>query len=178
MITIQWLKSAHPSLPKHIKDKHGHLFTPEKPNWADLQPDFVSMMDTFLAELEAKDDDDPDARIRRVGNNFRDNYRGRGGNRGRGFPRGGQRESLVPRVPQSHPGKDRFCDICHAAGKPELVVNSHNMPWCKALSTHGKRTIVSSVRMAFVGEIEDEADDATAELEEVVDESLNPYENI
>ena len=33
MITIQWLKSIHPSLPKHIKEKHSHLFTREKPNW-------------------------------------------------------------------------------------------------------------------------------------------------
>ena len=50
------------------------------------------------------------------------------------------------------------------------------MPWCQALSTHGKRSIVSSVRMAFVGE--DGDGDATAESVAAVDGSANPYEDI
>ena len=49
-------------------------------------------------------------------------------------------------------GQKRFCDICHAAGKPASDVNSHNMPWCGSLSTHGKSAIASSMRMAFVDE--------------------------
>ena len=31
MITIQWLKSINPNLPKHIRERHSHLFTTEKP---------------------------------------------------------------------------------------------------------------------------------------------------
>ena len=47
-----WLKSIHWGLPKHIKERHSHLFTKDKPNWAYLQPDFVKMMDTFITEVE------------------------------------------------------------------------------------------------------------------------------
>ena len=67
LITIQWLKSINIDLPKHIKDRHSHLFTDDKPNWSDLQPDFVKMMDTLLAEVENKDMSDQSARIGRVG---------------------------------------------------------------------------------------------------------------
>ena len=28
------------------------MFSKDKPNWADLQPDFVKMMDTFITEVE------------------------------------------------------------------------------------------------------------------------------
>ena len=75
MITIQWLKSIHPGLPKHIKEKHSHLFSDEKPNWADLQPDFVKMIDTLLTEVENRDDEEGDVRVGKIGSNFR----GRGG---------------------------------------------------------------------------------------------------
>ena len=170
MITIQWLRSIHPDLPKHIKDRHSNLFTAEKPNWADLQPDFVKQMDILLTEIEGKGDEDP--RIGRLGTS----YRGRGRGRGRGgAPRGMGRGRDNLQQP-SYSGQNRFCDICHAAGKPESIVNSHNMPWCKALSTQGKKSIVSSLRMAFVGETEDYSEDAVAEDE--FDESVNPYENI
>ena len=96
MITILWLKSIHPSLPKHIRDRHSHLFTDDKPNWADLQPDFVKMMDTLLVEVDNKEETDPSARIARV------SQRGRNGGRGfnqritsgpRGKGRGSQQSS-------------------------------------------------------------------------------------
>lgn len=170
MITIQWLKSIHPELPKHIKERHAHLFTQSKPNWADLQPDFVKQMDTLLAEVETREGDDP--RIGRFGVPARGG-RGRGGRVYRGASRGGAQQGGASRPAQ---GRGRFCDICHAAGKPESVVTSHNMPWCKALSSHGKRSIVTSVRMAFVDEEEDVA--VTEPDVEEVDESLNPYQDI
>ena len=56
------------------------------------------------------------------------------------------------------------------------VVISHNMPWCKALSNHGKRSIVSSVRMAFVDEVHDVT--VTDTEHEEVDETSNPYQDI
>ena len=65
MITIQGLKSIHPDLPKHIKERHAHLFSQSKPNWVDLQPDFVKQMDTLLAEVEASEGDD--IRVGRLG---------------------------------------------------------------------------------------------------------------
>ena len=155
MITIQWLKSIHPGLPKHIKEKHSHLFSDEKPNWADLQPDLVKMMDTLLTEVENRDDHEADARVGRIGSNFR----GRGGQT-RGM-RGRSNYRIAGRGRSTNTGQKRFCDICHAAGKPANVVNSHNMPWCGSLSTHGKSAIASSMRMAFVDEatIEDNIDE-------------------
>ena len=175
MITIQWLKSIHPELPKHIKERHAHLFTQSKPNWADLQPDFVIQMDTLLAEVEAREGED--VRVGRLGIPAR----GDGGQRGGRSYRGGSRRGAHQRGgaqqrSESRPVQGRFCDICHAAGKPESVVTSHNMPWCKALSNHGKRSIVTSVRMAFV----DEEDDVTVDetRQEEVDENSNPYQDI
>ena len=41
MITIQGLKSIHPDLPKHIKERHAHLFSQSKPNWVDLQYNLI-----------------------------------------------------------------------------------------------------------------------------------------
>ena len=168
MITIQWLRSINPSLPRHIKERHSHLFTDEKPNWADLQPDFVNMMDTLLTEVDNKDGDESDARIGWVGTS----YRGRGRDRGASRSRGGGRGRFTQ---LSKPRQNRFCDICQAAGKPDEIVTSHNMPWCKALSSHGKKSIVSSVRMAFV---EEDLPTETAEddvSDDHVDESINPY---
>lgn len=161
IITIQWLKSIHPGLPKHIKERHSHLFTEDKPNWADLQPDFVKQMETLLAEVESKEEIDPS--LRRVGYN----PRGRGGRgRGRSPARGGRGGFNQP---SSKPGQNnRFCDICHAAGKPANVVNSHNMPWCGSLSTHGKAAIASSMRMAFIDEATEEFD---VEYDDATDDS-------
>ena len=80
MKTIQGLKSIHPDLPKHIKEKHAHLFSQSKPNWVDLQPDFVKQMDTLLVEVEASEGDD--IRVGRLGVPAR----GDGGHRGgRGY---------------------------------------------------------------------------------------------
>ena len=156
MITIQWLKSIHPSLPKHIKDRHSHLFTDDKPNWADLQPDFVKMMDTLLAEVDSKEELDPSARIGRVGNRGRNRGRGYTQRNSSGFPRRGR----VSQQSSSRSGQsERFCDICYAAGKPDQVVKSHNMPWCGNLSTHGKAAITSSMRMAFIEEPTDVYED-------------------
>ena len=172
MITIQWLKSIHPDLPKHIKERHAHLFTQSKPNWADLQPDFVKQIDTLLAEVEARGEGESDARLGRIGIPPRGG-RGRGAGRGGGFQGGNRGQQPV------RSGQNRFCDICHAAGKPESIVQSHNMPWCKGLSTHGKRSIVTSVRMAFVDEEEAATDDTVNEIEsDEVDETINPYQNI
>ena len=172
IIVIQWLRSIHPLLPKHIKERHSHLFTPEKPNWADLQPDFVKQMDTLLAEVENRENQDgEEPRIRWVGTSGRG---GRNRGRGRGASRGGRTGPPTPRADRS----GRFCDICHAAGKPETIVTSHNMPWCKGLSNHGKKTIVSSVRLALVEE-ESYNDNVIDEVEDGYDdESTNPYENI
>ena len=175
MITIQWLRSIHPDLPKHIKERHAHLFTQSKPNWADLQPDFVKQMDTLLAEVEGKEGDD--IRVGRLGLQARGDGRQRGGRGYRGGSRpGAQSRGGAQQGGAGRPVLGRFCDICHAAGKPESVVTSHNMPWCKALSNHGKRSIVSSVRMAFV----DEEDDSTVNdtEHEEVDETSNPYQDI
>ena len=47
------------------------------------------------------------------------------------------------------------------------------MPWCKALSNHGIRSIVSSVRMAFIDEVHDVT--VTDTEHEEVDETSNPY---
>ena len=171
MITIQWLKSINPNLPKHIKERHSHLFTTEKPNWADLQPDFMNMMDTLITEVETRENEDSEARIGRVSTQ----WRGRGG---RGSPRGGGRARPAQQHNRATPG-NRYCDICHAAGKPDNVVRSHNMPWCKALSTHGKKSIVSSMRLAFIDDAPT-TDNDTVEEEEVleVDQSINPYQDI
>ena len=160
MITLLWLKSIHSGLPKHIKDHHSHLFTEDKPNWADLQPDFVKMMDTLLAEVDNKEEMDQSARIGRV------NGRGRSGRRG-SIQRNTSRfqgRGRVNQQPSSRSGQsERFCDICHAAGKPDHVVKSHNMPWCGNLSTHGKAAIASSMRMAFIEEPSDVNDDEEEE---------------
>ena len=56
---------------------------------------------------------------------------------------------------QGQPSSKLFCDICHAAGKPDHVVKSHSMPWCGSLSTHGRAAIASSMRMAFIDEPEE-----------------------
>ena len=160
MITIQWLKSIHPGLPKHIKDRHSHLFTDDKPNWADLQPDFVKMMDTLLAEVENKEEIDPSARIGRVGGRGRGRGRGFAQRNTSGFSRGGRTSSQSSS--KSGQSTGRFCDICHAAGKPDHVVKSHSMPWCGNLSTHGRAAIASSMRMAFVDEL-DEVDEENIE---------------
>ena len=168
MITIQWLKSIHPGLPKHIKERHSHLFSDEKPNWADLQPDFVKMIDTLLTEVENRDSEEGDVRVGRLGSSFR----GRGGQfrntRGRNAYRGsGRGRSTVA-------GQNKFCDICHAAGKPTSVVNSHNMPWCGSLSTHGKSAIASSMRMAFVEEATNEENFS----ENYEEETEEPFQDI
>ena len=168
MITILWLKSIHPSLPKHIRDRHSHLFTDDKPNWADLQPDFVKMMDTLLVEVENKEETDPSARIARVSQ--------RGRNRGRGFTQrnasGPQRRGRGSQQSSQRSGQsERFCDICHAAGKPDHVVKSHSMPWCGNLSTHGRAAIASSMRMAFVEEPDDVYEDDDNE-EEVISQDI------
>ena len=161
MITIQWLKSIHPNLPKHIKEKHSHLFTREKPNWADLQPDFVKIMESLITEVTNREEDDTDPTIRWLGTP-------RGGRRGRGSSvatRGPSTSRNSGRSIQStnRPLQGRFCDICHAAGKPENIVKSHNMPWCKALSNHGKKSLVSSIRLAFVEDDSPEDEDDSTE---------------
>ena len=174
LITIQWLKSINTGLPKHIKDKHSHLFTDDKPNWADLQPDFVKMMDTLLAEVENKDEYDPSARIGRVGGRGK---RGRGNSfvqrNTSGFSRGGGRTNyeFPSKAGQGQPNNKRFCDICHAAGKPDHVVKSHSMPWCGSLSTHGRAAIASSMRMAFIDEPEEI-------LEEDIEDSYESCQDI
>ena len=168
MITIQWLKSIHPGLPKHIKERHSHLFSDEKPNWADLQPDFVKMLDTLLKEVENRDNEEGDVRVGRLGSSVR----GRGGQfrntRGRNAFRGSGRGR------STDSGQKKFCDICHAAGKLTSVFNSHNMPWCGSLSTHDKSAIASSMRMAFVEDATNEED-----INEIYEEETEePFQDI
>ena len=55
MIVIKWLQAIHPSLPQHVQDTRGSLFTVATPTFADIQPELCNLMDTLLNELDTKE---------------------------------------------------------------------------------------------------------------------------
>ena len=54
MIVIMCLKAIHPDLPDFIMQNKGMLFTPETPNFCDIQRELCETMDTLLAQMEAQ----------------------------------------------------------------------------------------------------------------------------
>ena len=52
LIVLKWLEAINPALPKHIQETRANLFTNEKPNFADIQPDLCEMMDTLVQEID------------------------------------------------------------------------------------------------------------------------------
>jgi len=55
-ITKEWLVKTHPSLPKHVRDTRGHLFTDERPTLHCNQQILAAQMPTMLAEINGKSD--------------------------------------------------------------------------------------------------------------------------
>ena len=55
-MTKEWLVKTHPSLPKHVRDTRGHLFTTERPTLHCNQRILADQMPNMLAELNFKSD--------------------------------------------------------------------------------------------------------------------------
>ena len=54
-IMKEFLTKVHPTLPEHIKNTKGHLFTNERPTLACNKTVLLDLMDSMLAEIETLD---------------------------------------------------------------------------------------------------------------------------
>lgn len=139
MIVIKWLQAIHPSLPQHVQDTKGSLFTAATPTFADIQPELCNIMETLLNELETREvtnhllvQDDSEG-INRIFTSDR-SYRSQPSNRRN---RGGRTPSFSGRPGfNSRPGGDvrprqKQCKYCRfTTRKPESMWSSHDTNEC------------------------------------------------
>ena len=165
LVTIRWLDSMHPRLAQHIAENKASLFTSDKPNFADIQPDLCDIMDTLLSELDQTDgasflkveDEIPLNRI------FSKWKQGRGG-RGGKFP-----SSTKPWNNSSHPQTtDKLCIHCKVVDKPPNIYQSHNLTDCYDLFPEKRRSVgvrILNVPVHVNEQDEFDHEEATAFLE-------------
>lgn len=166
LLTMRWLDLIHPRLAQHIAENKASLFTNEKPNFADIQPDLCDIMDTLLSELEHADGAavlsvEDDASINRIFSSYR-------GGRGRGF-RGRTPTSTRPwSARNSTPASGKLCTHCKVINKSPNLYQSHNTVDCFDLFPEKKKSLgvrILSVPVHVNDEDEFDPDEATAYIE-------------
>ena len=141
LLTMRWLDLIHPSLAKHIADNKASMFTTEKPNFADIQPDICDIMDTLLLELDQTDglaalSVQDDVLINRIYSSFNNRGRGRGF---RGKPPTTKPWSNRNQTHQT-PAVDKHCAHCKVVNKTPAVYQSHNTADCFDLFPEKRRS--------------------------------------
>ena len=140
LLTMRWLDLIHPRMAQHIAENKASLFTTDKPNFADIQPDLCDIMDTLLTEIEQADGAsfvtaEDDVSVSRIFTPF--NKRGNRGRGGRGKPQTSFR-------PWSNsyqtPATDKLCNHCKVANKSPAIYQSHNLTECFDLFPEKRRT--------------------------------------
>ena len=129
MIVIMCLKAIHPDLPDFIMQNKGMLFTPETPNFCDIQRELCETMDTLLAQMEAQ------SSVQRLYvTDSTENLRWMNTQR--------SRNQQTSRTPSNRPGGQRqtrirgekqSCEYCQALGKDEKIWSTHDKLNCFAL---------------------------------------------
>ena len=148
LLTIRWLDGIHPRLAQHIAENRASLFTSDKPNFADIQPDLCDIMDTLLAELEQTEgassvSAEDDVSISRIFSQWK---HGRGSNRGGYGGRGGRggrpSSSISPWNNSSRtPAVDKLCNHCKVLNKSPAIYQSHSLNECFDLFPEKRRSV-------------------------------------
>ena len=154
MIVIMCLKAIHQDLPDFIMQNKGMLFTPETPNFCDIQRELCETMDTLLAQMEAQSsiqrlyvtDDNENLRWMKA-----QNSRNQPTSRPLLNRPGVQKQTMIQRKRQS-------CEYCQALGKDEKIWSTHDKLNCFALFPEKKRFRTQS-RMLSVPVLADEDED-------------------
>lgn len=138
LIVIRWLEAINPALPNHIMETRGHLFTTRMPNFADLQPELCTIMDTLLLEIDTKEmSQSSDATVNFLRSSQqthpRGNHRGNFISASR-FTRGNTRPTTSCNQMQSQ--TEVSCLHCQKVGKEESIWKSHSLSNCYDLFPH------------------------------------------
>ena len=129
LVTMRWLDLIHPRLAQHIAENRANLFTADKPNFADIQPDLCDIMDTLLAELDNVESNSSITVENAVQLNRIFSSNRRGGFRGRNFR--GKSQPVKPWTNRnSTPATDKLCNHCKVTGKSPGLYQSHDTSDC------------------------------------------------
>ena len=128
LVTLRWLDLIHPRLSYHISENRASLFTSDKPNFADIQPDLCDIMDTLLAELDSVESNSSVTVGEPVQLNRIFSTR-RGGSRGKAF-RGRSQPAKPWTNRYSTPAIDKQCNHCKVTGKSPGIYQSHDTNDC------------------------------------------------
>ena len=135
LITMRWLDLIHPRLAQHIAETKANLFTAEKPNFADIQPDLCDIMDSLLVELDQADG----ASFLRADDDITFNNRISFNNRSRGKGRGGFK-SRTSKPWSNASSATKLCNHCKVANKSPAIYESHNLTDCYELFPEKRRS--------------------------------------
>ena len=149
MIVLKWLEAINPALPRHVQETRASLFTSEKPNFADIQPDLCEMMDTLIQEIEqAENVSSLSIYDSGITSSNRISY-----GRGR-MPNYRSKPSVKPwnanyqTSSRKNSKEDRMCHHCKAVGKDSKVYTSHNLDTCFDLYPEKRRS--GGIRMLSI----------------------------
>ena len=140
MIVIMCLKAIHPDLPDFIMQNKGMLFTPETPNFCDIQRELCETMDTLLAQMEAQ------SSVQRL-------YVTDGTENLRWMATQKSRNQQTSRTPSNRPGVQRqtriqgekqSCEYCQALGKDMKIWSTHDKLNCFALFPEKRKSRTQS----------------------------------
>ena len=155
MIIIQCLKAIHPELPDFIMQNKGMLFTPETPNFCDIQQELCDTMDTLLAQMEAQSNIQ---RLQVIDSNPSETLRWTNTTRNKPlYSRGAparQPVAFKPGPVRQNQSK-KTCDYCLALGKDEKIWSTHDKLNCFDLFPEKRRSRVNA-RMLSVPVFTDE----------------------
>ena len=161
LIVLRWLQAINPSLPMHIQETRGSLFTNATPTFADVQPELCNIMETLLAEIEGKESSarlqtqDDTVYNNRMSTNAYNQTRWGGSTRGRG--RGfssfqDRRSGMQPQDRRSNDqaGVRKCCNNCRYTNKKaESIWSTHDSNDCWDLFPE-KRPAKGASRVRFL----------------------------
>ena len=141
MIVLKWLEAINPALPKHTQETRAILFTNDKPNFADIQPELCELMDTLVQEIEQVDGisslsiyDDKLVSSSRISfaKGKTTKYRPKSSIKSWNV---NQQASF-----RTQTKSDKLCPQCKASGKDRSVFTTHNLDMCYDLYPEKRRS--------------------------------------
>ena len=160
-IVLWSLEKIDPRLPKKVRKDYEHRLTGNI-YLIDLQVSIFQSIPSMLEDLDKQAEVNALTTINQNGPSLsalRTSHAGRGGRGGRGRGTGGR------------PFSKRFCRVCHSAGKPKNVFESHNTADCGFFNKTDRKDLYASLKAMNLEEEDDHDDSAwTVEQEDLEDE--------